>query len=130
VGLEAASRGAAAVVLVEAGERAARTVRANIAGLGLAATCQLRRSRVLPLLSAGCDEAPYDVVFADPPYATEAGDVTAMLSALVAGRWLAPGAVVAVERSTRSPQPQWVPPITLERSRTYGESTLWYGRAS
>jgi 16S rRNA (guanine966-N2)-methyltransferase len=35
-----------------------------------------------------------------------------------------------VERSSRDPEPPWVPGITAERGRRYGETTLWYGRRS
>jgi 16S rRNA (guanine966-N2)-methyltransferase len=52
-----------------------------------------------------------------------------MLDALTRGGWLAAGAVVVVERSSRSPEPTWVEGVTGERGRRYGETTLWYGRA-
>lgn len=53
-----------------------------------------------------------------------------MLTALVDHGWLAPDALVVVERSSRSGELRWVPGITGERSRRYGETTLWYGRRS
>jgi 16S rRNA (guanine966-N2)-methyltransferase len=74
--------------------------------------------------------ARFDVVFADPPYAMAADAVTAVLTALVQGGWLAPGALVAVERSTRSGPLHWPGGYTEDRSRRYGEATLWYGHAS
>jgi 16S rRNA (guanine966-N2)-methyltransferase len=46
VGLEAASRGATAVLLVESQARAAHTLRKNIAALGLAPICQLSTAKV------------------------------------------------------------------------------------
>ncbi len=57
---------------------------------------------------------PYDVVFADPPYALSDDEVTAVLAALAGGGWLAPDAVWwwSVHRS---PEPTWVPGVTLER---------------
>ncbi len=42
--------------------------------------------------------APYDVVFLDPPYALAVDDVEADLVALRDHGWLAPGALVVVER--------------------------------
>src|SRR5690242_103754 len=68
VGLEAASRGAAHVLLVEAQARAARSIRSNIATLGLDPVCRLVTQRVATVLS-GQPEDAYDVIFADPPYA-------------------------------------------------------------
>jgi 16S rRNA G966 N2-methylase RsmD len=53
-----------------------------------------------------------------------------MLTALVENGWLAEGAVVVVERSSRDAPVRWVQGITDERSRRYGETTLWYGRRS
>jgi len=73
---------------------------------------------------------PYDIVVADPPYPVGEAEITALLGGLVEHGWLAPDAVVIVERSRRSPEPTWVNGITGERSRRYGDTTLWYGRAS
>jgi len=38
--------------------------------------------------------------------------------------------VVALERRTRGAAPAWPEGLTAERSRTYGEATLWYGSRS
>ncbi|HVT65303.1 MAG TPA: 16S rRNA (guanine(966)-N(2))-methyltransferase RsmD [Mycobacteriales bacterium] len=124
VGLEAASRGARPVTLVERDARAARVIRANIAALG-ASDVVLIESAVKKWLDG--TPARYDVVFIDPPYADPVDDV---VSALQGGGWLAAGAVVCVERATRGPGPTWPAGIEGLRSRRYGDSTLWYGRAS
>jgi 16S rRNA (guanine966-N2)-methyltransferase len=39
-------------------------------------------------------------------------------------------AVVVVERATRSAAPPWPAGIEEDRFRRYGDTTLWYGRAS
>ncbi|MFG1953298.1 16S rRNA (guanine(966)-N(2))-methyltransferase RsmD [Micromonospora sp. NPDC048830] len=130
VGLEALSRGAAHVLLVESDARAARVIRENVAALRAAPAARLVSGRVATVLAAGPDGGPYDVVFADPPYAVSDADVTAMLAALVDNGWLAADALVVVERSSRSGPVAWVPGVTGERSRRYGETTLWYGRRS
>lgn len=130
VGLEALSRGAAHVLLVESDARAARVVRENIAALRAAPAARLVAARVATVLAGGPEGGPYDVVFADPPYAAGDDEVASVLSALVGGDWLAPDAVVVVERSTRNgPLPQ-VEGVTSARGRRYGETTLWYGRRS
>ena len=126
VGLEAASRGAAAVLLVEADPRVARVARANITALGLAERCRVQVARLPGALAAGPDGEPYDVVFADPPYDTPNEEVGELLRALVAYGWLADGAIVVVERSVRSGPLPTVEEITSRRSRRYGESILWY----
>ncbi|MFI7487700.1 16S rRNA (guanine(966)-N(2))-methyltransferase RsmD [Micromonospora echinaurantiaca] len=130
VGLEALSRGAGHVLLVESDPRAARVIRENVAALRAAPAARLVTGKVSTVLAAGPDGGPYDVVFADPPYAVPDADVTAMLAALVDGGWLAQDALVVVERSSRTGPVEWVPGVTGERSRRYGETTLWYGRRS
>jgi 16S rRNA (guanine966-N2)-methyltransferase len=123
VGLEAASRGAAPVTLVERDARAARVIRGNVAALG-AAGVDVVESSVVKFL--GREPLRYDVVFLDPPYADPVAEV---LGLLVTG-WLATDAVVCVERATRDGGPAWPEGIRALRSRRYGDSTLWYGRAS
>jgi 16S rRNA (guanine(966)-N(2))-methyltransferase RsmD len=131
VGLEALSRGAAAVLLVESDPKAARIIRDNIALLGVGVAARVETGKVAAVLAGGApDGSPFDIVFADPPYAVPDDELTAALAALVDGGWLAADAVIAVERATRSSAPRWVPGLTLERSRRYGETTLWYGRRS
>jgi 16S rRNA (guanine(966)-N(2))-methyltransferase RsmD len=131
VGLEAASRGAAVVLLVEADPRAARVARTNIAALAAGPAVTLANGKVATVLGGGPpDGKPYDVVFADPPYAMSESEIEAVQAGLVRHGWLAPDAVLVLERSARSPGPIWVPAITSERSRRYGETVLWYGRHS
>jgi 16S rRNA (guanine(966)-N(2))-methyltransferase RsmD len=129
VGLEALSRGAAEVLLVEADPRTARVARRNVAALSAGPAVRLVVGKVAQVLAGG-PASSYDVVFADPPYAVPEDELTATLAALVDGGWLAADAVVAVERSSRSPEPGWVPGLTPQRCRRYGETTLWYGRRS
>ncbi|MET7670577.1 RsmD family RNA methyltransferase, partial [Micromonospora luteifusca] len=130
VGLEALSRGARHVLLVESDPRAARVIRENVATLRAGTAARLVTGKVATVLAAGPGGEAYDVVFADPPYAVPAEEITAVLTALVDGGWLAPDALVVVERSSRTRQFDWVDGITAERSRRYGETTLWYGRRS
>jgi 16S rRNA (guanine966-N2)-methyltransferase len=130
VGLEALSRGAGHVLLVESGARAGRVIRENIATLGLpgAEVIVDRVERVLARGLAG--DARYDVVFADPPYALGGEEVSAMLTALADRAWLAPGALVIVERATRSGPVRWPEGYVQDRARRYGEATFWYGLAA
>jgi 16S rRNA (guanine966-N2)-methyltransferase len=135
-GLEALSRGAACALLAEADPRAVRVIRANIAALGLPGACVAagRVERVLARGPAGRPAAAsgrrFDVAFADPPYAMAGAEVSAALAALIGAGWLVPGALVAVERSTRSGPVHWPEGYTQDRSRRYGEATLWYGLAT
>jgi 16S rRNA (guanine966-N2)-methyltransferase len=144
VGLEALSRGADHVLLVEQGSRATRVIRENIEAIGLpgAVLAADRVERVLargPAPAGGQDSpAPaggqdgpeggrYDVVFADPPYALADTAVSQVLSLLADQGWLAPGALVIVERATRSGPVNWPDGFVPDRARRYGEATFWYG---
>lgn len=130
VGLEAASRGAARVLLVESDPAAVRAARANIDALRAGAVVAQATGRVEAVLAgAPPGGAGYEVVFADPPYDLPEPGLRAVLAALAGRGWLAPAAVLALERSRRAPEPDWVPGITGTRSRRYGETVLWYGRA-
>ncbi len=126
VGLEALSRGAEHVLLVEHGARAARVIRQNIEAIGLPGAAVIA-DRVERVLARGPSEGRYDVVFADPPYALADAGVTRVLALLAEQGWLAPGALVVVERATRSGPPGWPDGFAPDRARRYGEATFWYG---
>jgi len=131
LGLEALSRGAASVLLVESDARAAAVVKANVKAVGLPGAA-VAADRVERLLARPQDERGqqpgdgYDLVFADPPYAVAGEAVSRMLVLLSAG-WLAGGALVVVERATRSGPVDWPPGYAAGKSRRYGEATFWYG---
>jgi 16S rRNA (guanine966-N2)-methyltransferase len=131
VGLEALSRGASDVILVESDPRAATVIRANIATIGLPGA-RLLTGKVERVLAQGPGQVTRrrDFAFADPPYALPDTELEQVLTALASQGWLEPGAVVAVERATRSGPPAWPDGLEPDRSRTYGEATLWYGLAA
>jgi 16S rRNA (guanine966-N2)-methyltransferase len=129
VGLEALSRGAADVLLVESDGRAAQVIRQNIAAVGLPGV-RLVTDKVERVIGRGPDGPPRDLVFADPPYAVSDAELGRVLEELLEQGWLAPGALVVLERSTRSGPPTWPHGYDYDRSRKYGEATLWYGLAA
>jgi 16S rRNA (guanine966-N2)-methyltransferase len=126
LGLEALSRGAAEVVFVESGPRVLPVLRANLAAVGLPGGRVVAGS--VPTVVAGPAPGAFDVVLADPPYSTPVDEVVAVLESLVSGGWLAPGAVVVVERSSREEPFEWPTPLAALRERRYGEAALRYGR--
>jgi 16S rRNA (guanine966-N2)-methyltransferase len=126
VGLEALSRGAGHVLLVESDARAAAVIASNIAVVGIAGATVVS-DRAERLLARPPDPRDrYDLAFADPPYAVTPAAVTRMLALLAAG-WLADGALAVVERATRSGPVEWPPGYLPGKSRRYGEATFWYG---
>jgi 16S rRNA (guanine966-N2)-methyltransferase len=127
VGLEAMSRGAGVVTAVESDRRTARLVEEN------ATTLRFRTVEVLAQtvgkVLAQHPRAPYDVVVADPPYALDEADLESALAQLVEQEWLATGAVLVVERSSRTGEPAWPAGLVRDREKKYGETVLWYVRA-
>ena len=126
LGLEAASRGAGEVALVDSSRSASQTCQRNIRSLGLSGVSAVTAKAAT--FVAGPAGTPADLVLIDPPYELSEEELAAILIPLVRSEdpWLAPRAVVVVERSTRSPEPTW--PAGLERfaDKRYGETTIWF----
>jgi 16S rRNA (guanine966-N2)-methyltransferase len=127
IGLEAWSRGAAAVTLVESDRRTAALVASNARTLGFREADVVAAS--VPTVLAGRPRSPYDVVFSDPPYPLDEEALARDLALLAGNGWLAPDALVVVERASRSPEPTWPAGLTLLREKKYGETRLWYAEA-
>lgn len=129
LGLEAWSRGAAAVTFVERDRRTAALVTANARELGCGGA-QVLTGAVRAVLSRPPD-APYDLVLSDPPYPLPDQDVETDLRLLADHGWLAEDATVMVERGTRGGEFGWPEGFEAAGSRRYGETTvrwgLWYG---
>lgn len=89
LGLEALSRGAAETVFVESNPSAAAVIRRNAEKLG--ASVQVIGGSALALPRS----EPFDLIFADPPYAPGAG--TAVIRSVTDAEWLARGGWMAVE---------------------------------
>jgi 16S rRNA (guanine966-N2)-methyltransferase len=150
LGLEAASRGATSVILVERHAAAAAVCRDNAARVrrnapgGVDIRISVARQSVQGFLEvgtrdAGADDAGgeeaaadarrtgaamWDLAFLDPPYELGEAELARALDSLAAR--LSPDAVVVLERSARSPEPAWPPALGPERRKTYGDTTLWW----
>jgi 16S rRNA (guanine966-N2)-methyltransferase len=123
VGLEAASRGANPVLLVEREPRTAQLARDNARALGL--VVEIVVSSVEQVLRRPSARV-FDVIFADPPYELDTTSVSAQVEQLVTNRWIGQGSLLVVERSRRTPEVKW-PEIPAQRwSRAYGETTLYF----
>lgn len=124
LGLEAISRGAAGGVFVDSDARAVSAIKKNVRELGITT------ARVVKGSAGGFatrpHDGPIDLVLIDPPYAVTTDAVTSLVRRIAVD--IAPGALFVVERSTRDPF-TWPDEVEAVRSRKYGETTLWYGRA-
>lgn len=133
LGLEALSRGAAHALLVEDNRRAVDALKANIETVGLdgavAVLSPVQRLAASDPGQVSGAVAPYDIVFADPPYRLADQQLGTVLGDLTRAGWLAAQAVLVVERSSRADPWVWPTPLSPIRDRRYGEALLWYGRA-
>lgn len=132
LGLEAVSRGAASLVLVERNAGAARIAKANATLVSRpfgtdAAPVSVVATAVASYLSSA-NGAAFHLVFIDPPYDLPDSDLAADLRALVP--LLAPGALVVVERSSRSPEPSWPEQLRPQKPKKYGETTIWFAECT
>src|SRR5260370_8784450 len=97
VGLEALSRGASDVLLIESDPRAARVIRRNIDVVGLPGA-HLVQDKVIRALRRGpAESARRQLVFADPPYSAGDDELAEVLRALATQRWLAVDPLVVLE---------------------------------
>ncbi|MDR1513711.1 MAG: RsmD family RNA methyltransferase [Propionibacteriaceae bacterium] len=128
VGLEAASRGAAAVTWVERDKAACQVIERNQRELGAVGTV-VRSDVGAWLAGRAARSAPerFDVAWLDPPYDVATEVVDDVAGRLAAGR-LAPGALVLVERSARGAAPQFGGGFHSARTRDYGDTCVHVAR--
>jgi 16S rRNA (guanine966-N2)-methyltransferase len=102
LGLEALSRGAERVVLVESSKAAQRAIRSNLLSLGVEARATLLPLRAESSFKALERLAPFSLVFADPPWA-DAQAALDVLEKLASFSLLAPAARLVLEHAARTP---------------------------
>ncbi|WP_298750962.1 16S rRNA (guanine(966)-N(2))-methyltransferase RsmD [uncultured Serinicoccus sp.] len=121
LGLEAVSRGGGRLLAVERHRATARLVERNAAELGLAGV-EVRTAPVAQVLRAGPQGEVFHLALLDPPYDLGEAELGEVLAALVP--WLDPDGLVVLERSARSPQPDWPPGLAHLDTRRYGETAV------
>ncbi|WP_127782702.1 16S rRNA (guanine(966)-N(2))-methyltransferase RsmD [Rhodococcus sp. X156] len=122
LGLEALSRGAREVLLVESDARAAAVARNNVSTVALPGAT-VRCCSVAAALGTP-PEQPYDLVLADPPYAVTDQAVARVLQTLVTDGFVADGSLVVLERSARGAVTEWPEGLQPEVVKTYGETRV------
>jgi 16S rRNA (guanine(966)-N(2))-methyltransferase RsmD len=128
-GIEALSRGAAGATFVESDAAAIRVLSENLERTHLAGEANAVRGDVLRWLGRdGVIAGPFDVVFADPPYA-ESEVLVRVLELLGASPGLvAPGGRVVAKHFWRDRPPATVGLLASERERRFGETALTFYR--
>ncbi|MDQ7079238.1 MAG: 16S rRNA (guanine(966)-N(2))-methyltransferase RsmD [Paracoccaceae bacterium] len=115
LGLEALSRGATSVLFMDTGRKALALIAQNIALCRADEVAQaLRRDATRPGRN---EDAPFDLLFLDPPYGKGLGEKA--LVALALGGWLCDGAQVVWEEAARQQPPTG---FTLLDTRRYGDT--------
>lgn len=143
LGLEAASRGASTVTLVEKSPAAAQICKINaalVAGRapirsalsGTAGAASVITKPVQNFLASKREQTTreqtthdqWDLVFIDPPYELAETELNAVLTLLVPR--LAADAVIVLERSSRTPVPVWPTGLVLGKVSRYGETVIYW----
>lgn len=124
LGIEALSRGASAVVFVDADRRALELVAANLAHCGITQGYTMIRGDVASAISRLPATDRFDLVLLDPPYED---DDPAGAVALAAAR-LAAGGTLVLEHAARRPVPERVGGLLRVRQTRSGDSALAFYR--
>jgi 16S rRNA (guanine966-N2)-methyltransferase len=135
LGLEALSRGAVSVVMVESARAAIAAIRENIAALGVEDQVTLLTrpcERALETIGANVSpiganvspipEGPFDLVLIDPPYADVRTKVFGGVM-LQASRLLGSGGILVLEHDSRD-EPAAPEGLEVDRRRRHGDTSL------
>ena len=122
LGFEALSRGASFALFVEPSVEGRALIRKTMHDLGLQGAAKLFKRDATRLGPVGT-MAPFDLVFADPPYGNGLGERA--LDAALDGGWLAPDVLVVLEEAARAPifWPQTFVPL---EQRRMGDSMIHF----
>ncbi|MEI6649422.1 MAG: 16S rRNA (guanine(966)-N(2))-methyltransferase RsmD [Actinomycetes bacterium] len=127
VGVEALSRGATQVHAVEKDENAAAVCMKNFNLVPHESTqvhCFKMSAIVFVQENRGVE---YDIIFMDPPYEIANETIEKMLSDIHLYKLLQPRGIIAIERATKSNPFTWPAPFALEKIRSYGQGSIFYG---
>ncbi len=114
---EALSRGAERAVLIENDRAALDAIETNAAKLGAAASIELRAMSATRLPR----QAPFDLILADPPYASGSG--TSVAKVVAEAEWLSPGGWLAIE-TAKGDVVEAPPGLSIEATRDVGRARL------
>lgn len=124
IGVEAVSRGAAHVTCVESGAEALKLLYQNMLDCGMASHMTVRTQTVKQFLTRPDQwKGPYDIVFADPPYAI-AQELESLLNQTATDRLLAADSWLIVEHAEKTTLPNSLGFATYLRRYRYGDTAL------
>ena len=129
IALEALSRGASLVHIVEKDNDAQKTIENNFELVNKnkpAGKFHLYSMSAQRFVSDPPKER-YHIVYIDPPYEFLDSEVEDILSKLHEGGFLKDDALIAVERTAKRSNFSWPTGFTAVRERNYGQATIFYG---
>lgn len=125
IGIEALSRGAPAVVLVERDGRAVGVIRRNLERTRLRDAAHVVRRDVSAFLAGAAPGTPFGSVVLDPPYPLVAELAAALERLGEPGEdWLDADAVVAAKHFWKDAPPAHIGDLVRVRDRRFGETAL------
>lgn len=131
LGFEALSRGASSAVFVESSRSVIKLIQKNAQELRVEDRVHSVEDSVEHAIDRVLPHAPFDIVFADPPYAE--GWELRLLQELPWSQLLSPGGVFCLEWGTQKSQVQELPeqagPLVKVREKAYGDTVLTTYRA-
>ena len=125
LGLESLSRGAAAVSFIEKSRTVFGCLSQNVSNLGFGQRCSCHLSDAMKWLKEHRHRLPqYDLIFLDPPYATDL--LPLALAEIAQFRFLAPDGIIVAEHSASDKEVQLPSPLQLQivRTKQYGKTAV------
>jgi 16S rRNA (guanine966-N2)-methyltransferase len=120
--LEALSRGACHATLIDNDKQAASLIEHNASNCQLQDKISLIRGQVIDKLALTQSNAPFDLIFVDPPY--DKGLITPTLAKISDLGLLAEDGIVCIELSSKEPLPDRVGQLQCIAQRRYGASQV------
>lgn len=123
VGIEALSRGAASVTFIDSSRRACAVIESNLASLAVTSNATvINKDAVAALKRLSGDAAKFDIIFFDPPYASEI--YSQVMHGIAAGCLIGPEALVVAEHRAKTPPAAEYGGLKMYREVKQGESAL------
>ncbi len=119
IGIEALSRGAMKVVLVDDSRDSLSAIKKNIEQTGFNTQAEVVASHAEKFLKKSAEQ--FDIIFLDPPYTYEQGT---LLKVVAESPVLKPGSIVVSEHFKKQPSPERAGKLTLYREAQYGDTVL------
>jgi len=128
MGLEALSRGASLVHCVEKDDAAAKTISTNASlvqkaqPVGVFHLFHMSAQKFVE----GTPQNQYHFIYIDPPYDFSDSEISTILEKLHANNFFKDGAVIAIERASKTKQPVWPHGYEPSRTKVYGQASIYY----